>query len=248
MRRSVVSLVALFALAQSAAAQRASSTTDTVVARIPRWQAGAAVEVGQPVGAFKRNVKNAAGGQGHVLLRLDGQGTALLRLEGGWLNYGQASQRSCLGTAPQCRVSVDLTTANGILSLAIGPQLSVPLGRVRLYGYGLVGMSRFATVSGLGGGLLPDVVGAAENYGDGGAVLRGSLGLQIPVHRSTSLDIGFGYESHGERTYLLENGLTDKPDGSLGFDFKRSRADLFGFRIGLTRALGMRHRTPAEGR
>jgi hypothetical protein len=223
----------------------ASPVTDTNAMRVPRWRVGLAADVGQPVGDFKRHVKNAAGGQAHVLLRLDRYGLASLRVQGGWLNYGHESQRTCLGTAPHCRVAVNLTTANGILSLALGPQFSLPLGRVRTYGYGLVGMSRFSTVSGIGGGILPDLVAADENFGDGGLVWRGGAGLQLPVSRSTSVDIGVGYESHGERDYLIKGGLTDQPDGSLGFDIKRSKANLYLIRIGITTALRWKPRLAA---
>jgi len=245
MRSSLAALSGLLFFATAAVGQSPLPAADTVAMRVPRWHVGFTVDAGQPVGAFKRNVKNAAGGQAHVLLRLDQHGLISLRLQGGWLNYGHESQRSCLGTAPNCRVAVDLTTANGIFSLALGPQLSVPLGRVRAYGYGLVGMSRFATLSTLGGGLVPDFVAADENFADGGVVWRGGLGLQLPVHRRASIDIGVGYEHHGARDYLVKGGLTDQPDGSLGFDIKRSQANLYVIRIGVTIALREKSRRAA---
>lgn len=247
MRYAVAALAGLLSLAAPAFGQPTSPSADTTAVRLPRWHAGFSADVGQPVGAFKRQVKNAVGGQAHLLLRLDRHGLMSLRLQGGWLNYGHESQRSCLGTAPHCRVAVNLTTANGIFSLALGPQVVVPLGRVRSYGYGLVGMSRFATVSALGGGLVPDFVAGDENFGDGGVVWRGGAGLQIPVHRHTSVDIGVGYERHGERTYLIKGGVTDQPDGSLGFDLKRSTASLYSIRLGVTTALRRkpRHAAPA---
>lgn len=245
MRHSLAALAGLLLYAPPASGQLTSSSPDTSAVRVPRWQVGLAADIGQPVGAFKRNVNNAAGVQAHALLRLDRYGLASLRLQGGWLNYGHESQRSCLGTAPHCRVAVDLSTANGIFSLALGPQFSVPLGRVRTYGYGLVGMSRFATLSALGGGIVPDFVGADENFGDGGLVLSGGVGVQLPVRRGTSIDIGVGYERHGKRDYLIEGGVTDQPDGSLGFDVKRSRASLYAIRIGFTTAIVRRPRKAA---
>lgn len=238
MRHALAALVGLLFLAQPAPAQSASSAADSSAVNVPRWHLGLAAGVGQPVGDFKRNVNNAAGVQGHVLLRLDRYGLASLRLQGGWLNYGHESHRTCLGTAPHCRVAVNMTTTNGILSLAVGPQIAVPLGRVRAYGFGIVGISRFATLSGISGGIMPDVVAADENFGDSDLVWSGGLGLQIPVHRRSSLDIGVGYEGHGRRDYLIKGGLTDQPDGSLGFDIRRSRAALFAFRFGVTTAIG----------
>lgn len=247
MRPSCLALAGLVAAATPTvtAGQTSAPPPDSAAAAWPRWQVGGSADAGQPIGAFKRQVNNAAGLHAFGLLRLDRHGVISLRLQGGWFNYGSESQRSCLGTAPHCRVNVRLTTANGILSLAAGPQLAMPLGRVRAYGYGLVGMSRFATLSGLDGRLVPDLVGASENFGDGGLVLSGGVGLQIPVHRRTSLDLGVSYESHGTRNYLVKGGLTDRPDGSLGFDIKRSPANLYAVRIGVAIAVGSRPRRAA---
>jgi hypothetical protein len=244
MRYPLAAVVGLLSIAFSAplSAQTITPSTppvgDAAAIPMPRWQVGVSAEAGQPIGAFKQHVKNAAGGQGYALLRLDREGRFSLRAQGGWLNYGHESQRTCLGTAPNCRVAVNQTTANGILSLALGPQVTLPLGPVRTYGYGLVGMSRFATVSGMGGGLVPDLVAGDENFGDSGAMWRGGVGLALPVTRHTSIDVGVDFENHGRRDYLLKGGLTDKPDGSLGFDVTRSKASLYAIRFGITRALG----------
>ncbi|MES3035305.1 MAG: hypothetical protein V4813_15005 [Gemmatimonadota bacterium] len=248
MRPFLPALAGLLVLAAPVSGQMVSPSADTTVVNTPRWHVGVAADVGQPVGALKTNVNNAVGAQAHALLRLDRSGVVSLRFQGGWLNYGHENQRSCLGTATNCRVEVNVTTANGILSLALGPQFARSLGRVRTYGYGLVGMSRFATLSGLGGGLLPDIVAADENFGDGGLMWSGGVGLNVPVHRRTSVDIGVGYESHGRRAYLLQGGLTDQPDGSLGFDIKRSKAALYAFRIGVTTPIGRKPRQAAPMR
>ena len=202
-----------------------------------------AADIGQPVGAFKQRVNNAVGVQAHVLLRLDRQGFASIRLQGGWLNYGHESQRTCLGTTPGCRVAVDVSTANGIFSLGVGPQLSVPLGPFRTYGYALIGVSRFATLSGVGGGLLPDFVAADENFGDTGLAWSSGIGLQLPIHRIITIDIGAAYQGNGRREYLIEGGLTDKPDGSLAFDIKRSKANLYAIRLGASVAIPWGRRT-----
>lgn len=223
-----------------------STRVDSAAVAIPRWHVGVAADIGQPVGDFRRHVNNAAGLQGHVLLRLDREGVASIRFQGGWLNYGHESQRSCIGTTPGCRVAANVTTANGIFSVGVGPQFSYPLGWLRTYGYGLIGISRFATVSGLGGGLLPDFVAADENFGDAGLAWSGGVGVQIPVHRTTSVDMSVAYQGNGRRDYLIKGGLTDNPDGTLAFDIKRSNADLFAFRIGVTTAIGWGSRKPAS--
>ena len=234
MRFVVSALVGCLSLASPLSGQSSPPPVDSNTVVIPRWHVGVAADIGQPVGDLKQHVNNAAGLQAHVLLRLDRQGLAAIRLQGGWLNYGHESQRSCLGTTSTCRVAVNVTTANGIFSLGVGPQFSFPLGPLRTYGYGLVGVSRFATLSGLGGGIVPDIVAADENFGDTGLLWSGGVGIQLPVHQSTTIDVGVAYQGHGRRNYLIKGGLTDNPDGSLAFDIKRSNADLYAIKVGVT--------------
>lgn len=243
MRFPAIATIAFLSLASPLSGQVSPPAVDSTIAVLPRWYVGGGADIGQPVGGLKRHVSNAAGLHGHVLLRLDREGVAAIRMQGGWLNYGHESQRSCLDTLPSCRVAVNVTTANGILSLGVGPQLSFPLGPLRTYGYALVGMSRFATVSGLGGGLVPDIVGGDENFGDGGAVWSGGVGMQWPVHQRTTIDIGIAYQGHGRRNYLIAGGVTDKPDGSLAFDVQRSQANLFAISVGVTKAMTWGRRT-----
>lgn len=71
MRRSLAALVGLLSFAALASGQQKSPSEDTITVRMSRWLASFAVEVGQPVGGFKRNVNNAVGGQAHLLLRLN---------------------------------------------------------------------------------------------------------------------------------------------------------------------------------
>lgn len=236
MRFSVTALVGLLSVSSPLSGQASPSAVDSRAVAIPRWHVGVAADIGQPVGDFKQNVNNAVGLQAHVLLRLDRHGLAAIRLQGGWLNYGHESQRTCVGTTPGCRVAVDVTTANGILSLGVGPQVSFPLGPLRTYGYGLVGVSRFATVSGLGGGIVPNIVAGDENFGDTGLAWSGGLGIQLPVQQGTTIDVGVAYQGNGRRDYLIQGGVSDNPDGSLAFDIKRSHANLYAIRVGVTRA------------
>jgi len=237
MRHIASALVGLLALTSPLAGQETSATPLDPSTTIPRWHAGAAVDVGQPVGDLKQQVSNAVGVQAHLLLRLDARGNTALRLQGGWLNYGHERQPVCLGATPGCRIETNVSTTNNIFSLGGGPEFSVPLGVFRLYGHGLVGVSRFATLSALEGGILPDFVAADENFGDAGIFWSVGGGIQVPIHKQASLDFGVAYQGHGRREYLTEGGITDNPDGSLNLDIKRSAADLFAIRIGFSTAL-----------
>lgn len=204
---------------------------------ISRWYAGAAADVGRPTGAFRRNVGQAAGATAHIRLRIDPRGLFSLRFEGGYLNYGHESQRTCLANTPACRVAVNVTTANGILSAGIGPELSLPFGPARVYAHGLVGASRLATFSGVDGGLLPEFVAADEHFGDGGFAWRTGAGISLPVHRGVAFDLGVSYQGHGQRDYLIKGGVTDNADGTLALDVKRSTANVLAWRMGFTTAL-----------
>ncbi len=210
---------------------------DSGTPSIPRWYAGVAADMGRPTGAFRQNVANAGGVHAHLRLRLDRFGLVSLRLEGAYLNYGHESQRTCLATTPGCRVAVNVTTANGILSAGIGPEFSWPLGPVRAYGHGLIGVSRLATVSGLGGGLWPDVVAADEHFGDSGLAWSTGAGLSLPIRSGVAVDLGVSYQGHGQRNYLIKGGVTDNPDGTLDLDVKRSAANMFSVRLGVTTSL-----------
>src|SRR5688500_18389763 len=220
MRHIAFAVAGLLTLSSSLTGQEARSTALDSTTAIPRWHVGAAVDVGQPVGDFKRQVSNAVGLQAHFLLRLDRRGNTALRLQGGWLNHGHESQQVCLGATPGCRIEANVSTTNNIVSLGVGPEFSVPLGVFRVYGHGLVGVSRFATLSALGGGILPDFVAADENFGDTGFHWSGGVGIRMSVYQRTSVDIGVAYMGHGRREYLTEGGITDNPDGSLDFNVK----------------------------
>ncbi len=243
MRSFLGAISTLLAVAVPLAAQEAIA--DSTSPAVPRWHFGIAADLGRPVGAFKKQVDNGGGAQGHLRLRLDRDGVVSLRLQGGWLNYGHESQRTCVGATPGCRVNVSLTTANGIFTVGVGPELSFALGPLRAYGHALVGMSRFATLSGLGGGILPDFVAADENFGDGGFAWSGGGGIQVPLGRRTAIDLGVAYQGHGRRDYLTPGGVTDNADGSLSFDVKRSRASLFAVRLGFSRSLSWGRRKSA---
>ncbi len=233
--------------AQAAAGAPTASPAAPVVGELdppgmPRWHAGVAAGFGRPSGAFRRNVGQAGGVQAHVRLRLDPQGVVSLRLEGGYLNYGHERQRTCLAATPGCRVAVDVFTANGILSAGIGPEISLPVGPVRLYAHGLVGASRFTTASGLSGGLLPDIIAADEHFGDSGFAWSTGAGLSVPISRVVAVDLGVSYQGHGQRDYLVKGGVTDNADGTLNLDVKRSAANLLAFRLGVNMARSRKHK------
>lgn len=232
-------LVAALFLATPLAAQPAPpADSGTPVSR--RWHAAITAEVGRPTGDFKQNVSQAGGAQAHLRVRLDQTGVVSLRAQAGWLNYGHESKRLCLAATPGCSVEVNVNTVNGILFVGVGPELAYHIGRLRAYGHGLVGASRFATVSAIGGGILPDLVAGDENFTDSGFAWSTGAGLELPIGGRIALDLGIAYQGHGDREYLTEGGITDNANGTLVFGPKRSTADLLTFRFGVTTSLGWR--------
>jgi opacity protein-like surface antigen len=243
MRTLVAALLLATPLATPLAAQVAPPA-DPGTTGLPRWSAGLAAELGRPTGDFRQNVNNAGGAQGHLRVRLDQNGIVSLRLQAGWLNYGNETKRTCLASTPGCRVDVRVNTVNGILFAGVGPEIAYQMGILRAYAHGLVGTSRFATVSAIDGGLLPDFVAGDENFGDSGFAWSTGAGMQFPLSRRVALDLGVDFQGHGEREYLLKGGLTDNSDGSLVFAPKRSAANLFAVRLGMTTSLGWRKGKP----
>ncbi|MCC7055732.1 MAG: hypothetical protein IT355_20860 [Gemmatimonadaceae bacterium] len=232
-------LIAALLLATPLAAQQATPVASGI-AGVPRWSFGVAAELGRPTGDFQQDVSYAAGAQAHLRVRLDKDGLVALRVQAGWLNYGNESKRTCLARTPGCRVEVRVNTVNGILFVGVGPEIAYQLGKLRAYGHGLVGTSRFATVSTIGGGILPDLIAGDENFGNSGFAWSTGAGLELPISRHVALDFGVAYQGHGEREYLLEGGITDNADGSLVFAPRRSTANLLAFRLGMTASLGWR--------
>ncbi len=231
---------ALAALVVAAASLGAQAPADTTMPWIPRVHLGFAGDYSRPTGAFHDQVQSAGGVQAHLRIRLDRYGLVNLRLQTGYIMYGHENQRSCVATTPGCRVEVNVTTANGILTAALGPEFSLPMGRVRAYANGLVGTSRLLTFTALGGGIFQNFFASDENFGDAGFAWSSGAGIQLDLGARYALDLGVAYQGNGQRDYLIEGGITDNPNGSLAFDVKRSTTNLVAFRMGITKALGKR--------
>jgi hypothetical protein len=218
---------------------------DTLALGVPRVQLGFAIEAGLPTGAFGDRVSEGGAIHGFVRVGLDQQGLVALRLQAGYFGYGDETTRTCLGAGPACRVEVNITTANAILSWGVGPELSLPVGIFRVTGHALIGSSYATTYSGdRKAGIVPDFFALSEHLGDGGFAWSAGAGLAMPVSRSASIDLGVTYQAHGTRNYLVRGGITDQPDGSIVMDLQRSSINMFGIRLGMTFTKSRRPATP----
>jgi hypothetical protein len=210
----------------------------------PRLHAGGGLAIAQPLSDFSEYV--SVGGGIHAFLRVNVEesGRLALRIHGGFLNYGNETQRVCLSETVGCRIEVDLTTSNNIFLVGAGPELAVQVGSSRLYGNTTVGFGYFSTDSRVAGTGQEQAFASTRNFGDGGLSWNAGGGVEIPVARARqvplALDLGLSYQGNGRREYLTRGGITDRPDGSLEFDVKRSDADFLLWRIGISAAVGRR--------
>ena len=188
----------------------------------------------QPSGEFQRFVRWGGGVNANFVVGLDRQGLLGLRLEGGVLWYGHEHYDVWLGPRVP-NSSFRVSTDNFIGTFGVGPQLTLGNGPVRPYGFGLVGVSYFATTSSVEGD-WGEVYDSQLNYDDatlslgaGGGLLVQLAGRDHPVY----LDMGAQWTHNGRTTYLREGGIVEYPDGSMVLFPIRSEANHWTFRLGV---------------
>ncbi|HET6681415.1 MAG TPA: hypothetical protein VFG84_09475 [Gemmatimonadaceae bacterium] len=229
-----LALLATFPLA--AGAQPILQPPADVTPQPPRHSLGIDFTISQPVGEFDRFVNEGYGVDGHYLLRLDRRGIFGLRAQLGAVMYGRESNRACLSTTIGCRILVDVSTTNNILSGGFGPQVQLPSGPVRPYLAATAGFSYFFTRSSVEGTYDNESFASTTNQDDGTFAWTGSGGVKIPLgsgRQSVMLDLGARYNGNGRVTYLRKGGIQDLPNGDIMIDPIRSKADLVTWHIGL---------------
>jgi hypothetical protein len=205
---------------------------------VPRFEAGGAIVVGQPLGEFRDYVSAGIGLDGALRIRLDPAGLMALRIDGGFLIYGRETNRTCLSSTVGCRVQVDVITSNSIFHGGIGPEIAVPLGPVSAYGGVSAGFSWFVTDSEVRGTAShSEPFATTRNFSDGGFAWGAAGGIRIPVSSGATpvaIDLGVRRVASGRREYLTEGDISERPDGSLEFEVRRSEADLLLWRVGVS--------------
>lgn len=201
------------------------------------YHAGGSLAIAQPEGEFRDYVDLGVGLQAFFRVPIDETGIVSLRIDGGILSYGRETQRVCLSSTVGCRITVDVTTSNSIFLLGFGPEIGIPLGGARLYGTVTGGLSYFSTDSEVRGSPAQDAIATTNNYGDAGFAWRSGVGLQIPIAGGDTpvfLDFGLGFQGNGRREYLTEGDISERPDGSLLLNVRRSDADFRLWTIGVS--------------
>jgi hypothetical protein len=229
MRRSAWGLVMVMALVVAAGDAAAQGLVP-----VRRHLLGIGGSFMQPTGEFEQFVRWGGGVNASFVAGLDRQGTLGLRLEGGVLWYGHEHYDVWLGPRVPYgyfRVGTD----NFIGTVGVGPQLTLGNGPVRPYGFGLVGVSYFATTSSVEGE-WGETYDSQLNYDDatlslgvGGGMLVQLGGRSHPFY----LDMGAQWTHNGRTTYLTEGGIIEYPDGSMMLLPIRSEANHWTFRLGV---------------
>ena len=207
-----------------------------------------------PRGSFGRNVDHLGYGiGGHGLVRVDPRGILSLRVELASSQYG--SERSDVPYSPFFggRVGLELNTRNTLAWAGIGPELTIPLGRVRPYVNGSVVYARFSTVTDLKGDgydqngnyRTNQTLASSQNQHDGTSARAAGAGIHVPVGPRrwlTDAHVGVRYFDGGEADYLREGSITDNNDGSISFSPLRSRTRFVSYQVGVSVSVPRRAR------
>jgi opacity protein-like surface antigen len=196
-------------------------------------QTGGSLFYVEPRESFGRVVERGFGFQGFGVLNLDPAGVLGLRVDLGVINYGNESFTVPLSNTVR-RVGVTVTTSNNIAMASIGPQITVPAGPLRPYGFATIGLGYFFTESSVAGSSGEESFASSLNFDDVTAAVTAGGGVQAPLTRHVLLDLGAEYRRHREVRYLTEGDIVEQPDGGMEFRSRQSGADVILFKVGAT--------------
>ena len=224
-------------VASAAAAQGAVSTDhqDGASTLIRRSSVSLSVIQSRPVGALGREIGLGYGLDGAYLLRLDRAGIWSVRASAGVARYGNESRRTALSETVGDRVSVDVSTANYIVPLSVGPQLSWPTGVFRPYVNIGVGAQAFFTESRVQGTANPVALASTTNHSSAAASWTFGGGVYLPLYAGRTrmdLDLGAQYIAGATARYLAEGSIVDLPGGRISVTPVESRTHVAIVRIG----------------
>ena len=202
-----------------------------------RLAGGVSLAISQPLGDFRRGGRVGFGVSGFASISADPVGVFGLRLEGGAQNYGSASLRTAQPGYGFYTTQLRQTTSNDIFWLGVGPQLTIPLGPVRPYGFATVGGANFSTTTTLQYALYgdnrqyqsTDLSNWAFARAAGGGV-RFQLGRA--GRRAAFVDAGVRWQRVNDVQYLTPRALpADVDPTTLAI---RGRADFVTYHLGVS--------------
>ncbi len=189
----------------------------------------------RPVGEFRNFVEWGGGGGLYGLVTFDRDRQLGLRFDGSVTVYGHESFQVPLSETVR-RVFVDVNTNNFIVSLGVGPQITLGTGPIRPYLFGTAGFSYFGTVSDVSGSSNYDSFASSTNFDDFTTALTGGGGLLLRMGRGrhpVSVDLSVQSTYHGTTEYLRRGSIVEHFDGSVTLFPIRSETNLLAFRAGV---------------
>lgn len=224
--------VSLLGIAVVATASDVTGQSNLVPVR--RNVLGVSAAFMQPTGEFEQFVSWGGGVDLSFVAGLQRQGPLGLRVQGSVLWYGHEHYDVWVGPRlPNSYFRVN--TNNFIANLGVGPQLTLGDGAVRPYGFGLAGVSYFATTSSVEDD-WGDTWDSETNFDDARFALGAGGGLLVQLggrSRPVFLDVGAHWTYNGRTTYLREGSIIEYPDGSMLIVPIRSDANHWTFRLGV---------------
>jgi hypothetical protein len=202
------------------------------------WLAGGGLALSVPQGEFGDRVDEGFGVGGHLVYLVDPYGVLGLRLDAAIVTYGRERFEVPLSRTVS-RVRVDVTTRNNILLAGFGPQLALPLGAVRPYVNGSVGLGYFFTESSVGddSGFYFDEFARTTNFDDLSFAYGLGGGLGIALRRGPNpllLALDLQYRDHGETRYLREGSIEEDGFGGVFIHPLRSDAEVLVLQLGVS--------------
>jgi len=202
-----------------------------------RFTIGGGFVVSQPKGEFAENIGNGYGVDAYGLFRLDPAGALSLRADLGGSQYGSETLNA--GYIYGGRVGVQVETTNSILWGAFGPQLTLPVGRVRPYASAAIGVMNFQTTSSVRGTgqYQGETFASTQNQSDNTHAWIFGGGVYFPFTgrlSMMSIDLGAKYFTGGNATYLREGSIRDNPDGTVSIFPLHSKTDQVTWHIGVS--------------
>ncbi|HEY4132448.1 MAG TPA: hypothetical protein VGM50_17690 [Gemmatimonadaceae bacterium] len=168
----------------------------------------------RPLGELAQNIGFGYGATGTYVLRLDHSGILGLRADVGFTGYGEESESVPLSSTIGGRIRVDVTTTNYMVPFTIGPQLTIPIGRVRSYVNAGFGGQVFYTESKVNGDDDSFSFANTTNQSDITHTWVVGGGLYLPVYEGRPrvlVDLGAQYYTGGRAQYLRPGSIQDSP-------------------------------------
>ena len=213
----------------------------------PRFWAGIALDVAQPIGDFREHADVSVGVNFNgIVLTAPGSPLGLL-ISGGFISYGNEDERILVSDG-FFGFYGDLETSNSYGHLQAGLELGLRQGALRPYVGATAGLGYFSTSQSINvdNDDPNDPDGRTEVWSEqlqNDAVLAttGLAGLRISLGSLRSpwtIDVGARYVRNGEAEYVEEGGVTQNDNGTYDVAVTRSRADFVAYTLGVSFGFG----------